>query len=411
MTDYLKRLKRFVAIDMWRIRRSDLAPRKSFWLKQLRVIVLSVREFNRDKCSMRAASLTYYTVLSIVPVIAMAFGIAKGFLELERLEGVLREWLPVQAEVEDHIIRYAHNLLSEAKGGVVTGIGVFIIFWTVVKVLTQIERSFNDIWGIRQSRSLTTKLSAYLTFAVVCPLFLVAASSLTVVATGAIASVTERIDLFGLGAVVRFITTLIPYTLVWILFTFAYIFMPNTKVNFTSGLLGGIVAGVIYQTIQFTYISVQSQATENYGAIYGSFAAVPLFLIWVQLSWLTLLYGAELAFAHNSVETYEFEPDCLNLSPALKRLLLLATAQECVRAFHEEEPPPTSQYIYKCLQMPRRLTNDILYELVEAGILIEVRQSGADRYGYHPARNINEITLAWIIEKLDNAGVNMNTIT
>ena len=178
----------------------------------------------------------------------------------------------------------------------------------------------------------------------------------------------EKIAFLGaFSPVVFFLLKLLPYGLLWGLFTFLYIFMPNTKVRFTSGLLAGIIAGTIFQIVQWAYITFQIGAA-NYNAIYGSFAALPLFLVWLQLSWLIVLYGAELSFAHQNVDTYEFEPDALQASHRLKMLLSLQIAQHLIKNFATASDPPSAAQISHRLEIPIRLVNEILSELVKSGI-------------------------------------------
>ena len=301
------RILHFIRVDIWRIRLRNLPPKKSFLIKQLRIVLLALRGFGDDKCLLRASALTFYSLLSIVPVLAMAFGIAKGFgLETELVARLseLPERFPGQEKVLNDVIESAKNLLENTKEGVIAGIGVAVLFWTIIKVLGNIEKSFNDIWGVKKARSIGRKLSDYLSMMLVCPILFVMSSSVTVFIAGQIRLVTEKIALLGaISPFIFAILRLFPYCVIWIMFSFLYIFMPNTKVNFRSGILAGIVAGTTYQVVQWVYITFQIGVTK-YNAIYGSFAALPLFLVWLQLSWLIVLFGEEISFAYQNVDTY-----------------------------------------------------------------------------------------------------------
>ncbi|HOO90878.1 MAG TPA: YihY/virulence factor BrkB family protein [Syntrophales bacterium] len=335
----------FIKGDIWRIRLKDLPRKRSFLIKQLRIFLLSLRGFDEDKCQLRASALTFYSLISIVPVAAMAFGIAKGFGFEKRLERQLLEQFQGQEEVITRVIDFAHSLLTNTKGGVIAGVGVILLFWAVIKVLGNIEASFNDIWGIREARSLGRKFSDYLSVMLLCPILLILSSSAAVFITTQVTLIVEKISLLGIfSPLISFLLKLLPYGIVWVLFSFLYIFMPNTKVNFRSGILAGIIAGTIYQIVQFGYIAFQVGAAK-YNAIYGSFAALPLFLIWLQLSWLIVLFGAEFSFAHQNVDTYEFEPDSLKISGSFKRLLSLQIAHLLVSNFAEGEKPLTATQI------------------------------------------------------------------
>ena len=402
---YVHQLVHFLKVDIWRIRMHKLPRTKSFWLKQLRIMLLAFRGFDEDQCQLRASALTYYSLLSIVPFVAMAFGIAKGFGIEKILEKQLYEKLAGQEEVVGRIINFSQSLLETTKGGVIAGVGVAILFWTVIKVLGNIESSFNDIWGIRKSRTWGRKFSDYLSIMLICPLLLIMSSSVTVLVTSQVKLVVEKIAFLGVFSPVIFmLLNLLPYCVIWVLFTYIYIFMPNTSVSFKSGLLGGVIGGTIYQVVQWIYINFQV-GVAKYGAIYGSFAALPLFLVWLQTSWIIVLFGAEISFAEQNVDTYELEPDCLKASHTFKRLLSLKIVQMCVKRFCLSQEPYTAADIVKDIEIPIRLLRQILFELTEAGILVEVRLEDGRRIGYQPAFDIEMLSVSKVNELLDDKGI------
>lgn len=408
MQNILLAISRFIDFmkdDIWRIRLENLPRKKSFFIKQLRIFLLSTRGFAEDKCQLRASALTFYSLISIVPVAAMSFGIAKGFGFEKLLEKWLLEQFAGQEEIIVKIIGFAHSLLANTKGGLLVGVGVIVLFWAVIKVLGNIEDSFNDIWGIKKARPLGRKFSDYLSVMLLCPILMIMASSATVFITTQVTLITEKVALLGIFSTVIFsVLRFLPYCLIWILFTFLYIFIPNTKVHFSSGILAGIIAGTIYQIIQWAYITFQVGAAK-YNAIYGSFAALPLFLIWLQLSWLIVLFGAELSFAHQNVDTYEFEPDSLRISDYFKKLLSLQICHLLVRNFVEGRGPLTATEISKRLDIPIRLVHKILYELVACGIISDTRTEEYKELTYQPARDINTLTIKFVVESLEDSGI------
>jgi membrane protein len=394
----------FFAIDIWRIRSRNLPLRKYFLIKQLRIVLLAIRGFDEDKCLLRASSLTFYSLLSIVPVAAMAFGIAKGFGFEKILEKQLLENFPAQEEVVARVINFAHALLDNTKGGMIAGIGLVLLLWSVIKVLNHIETSFNEIWEIQESRTFLRKFSDYFSIMLISPLIMILSSSVTVFITTQITVITAKIALLGFfSPLIFFSLKMMPYFLLWLLFTIGYILMPNTKVNVTSGLLAGVVAGTLYQVSQWGYINFQI-GVAKYNAIYGSFAALPLFLIWLQLSWLIVLFGAEISFASQNVDTYEFEPDSLKVSSAFKRLLSLQVAHLLVKNFHNGEKPFTAEQISHALEIPIRLVNIILHELVESGVLSDARTGAYKELAYQPGRDIHGLTIKFVIEALEGQG-------
>ena len=394
----------FLRQDVWRIRSGTLPRKRSFLLKQLRIIILAFRGFDEDKCSLRASALTFYSLLSIVPTAAMIFGVAKGFALEKRVEKELLEKFKGQEEVITKVIEFANSMLEETKGGLIAGIGVVVLFYLIIKLLGNVENSFNDIWGVTHARTLGRKLSDYLSMMLICPVLLVMSSSITVFITTQVTLITDKIALLGIfSPIISVLLKILPYCVIWLLFTFIYIFIPNTKVHFRSGLLGGIVAGTIYQIVQWLYITFQI-GVAKYGAIYGSFAALPFFLIWLQLSWLIVLFGAEISFAFQNVETYEFEPDSLRARPSFRKLLALRIAQVCIKNFCNGERPLSAEQISHALEIPIRLVNLILFELVESRILSEVRETSDDEPLFQPARNVDTLSINYIIQALDRLG-------
>jgi membrane protein len=338
----IPRIIRFLTVDIWRIRLRNLPRNQHFLIKQLRVILLALRGFYEDRCQLRASALTFYSLLSLVPVLAMAFGVAKGFgldTTLTEQLSALSAKFPAQKQIFDDFMVYANRLLDNTKGGAIAGIGVAVLFWTIIKMLGNIEKSFNSIWGVKKSRPIGRKLSDYLSIMLICPILFIVSSSATVFVAGRIELLVEKIALLGaISPLIFAILKLFPYCIVWVLFSFIYIFMPNAKINLRSGVLAGIVAGTIFQVVQWVYVTFQI-GVAKYNAIYATFAALPLFLLWLQLSWLVVLFGAEISFAHQNVDTYEFEPDCLRASNRFRKLLALRMTHQLVKNFCAGEDP------------------------------------------------------------------------
>ncbi len=404
MSKIILKIINFIKADIWRIRLNTIPPGKSFLIKQTRIVLLAFRGFDEDKCRLRASALTFYSLLSIVPILAMLFGIAKGFGLEKVLERQLLEKMPGQEQVINKMIAFSNSLLKNTHGGVIAGIGVAILFWTVIKVLSDIEYSFNDIWGVKKARPIGRKICDYLSVMLICPLLIIIASSATVFIISQITAIIQKLALLEIfSTAIFFILKWLPYCIIWILFTFLYIFMPNTKVKFSSALVAGIIAGTVYQIVQTIYISCQI-GVAKYNAIYGSFAALPLFLIWLQLSWLIILFGAEISFAHQNVDTYEFEPDCKNISRHYKNLLSLQITHKLVHNFINETTPVTVDEIAHNLEIPIRIVREILYELIESGIIAETKITNNSEIGYQPARPIEILSIKYVIDAIEHKG-------
>jgi membrane protein len=295
-------------------------------------------------------------------------------------------------------------MLENTKGGLIAGVGIAVLLWAVMRVLGQIEEALNDIWKIKTSRSMGRKFSDYLSIMLIAPVLLIMSSSVTVMITTHINQITQQIALLGVfSPLISLLVGILPYCLIWILFAFVYIFMPNAKINYFSGLMAGIVAGTIFVIVQKFYIVFQL-GMARYNAIYGSFAALPLFLIWLQLSWLIVLFGAELSCAHQNVESYDFIQDKNNASPSFKKLLSLQIVHLIVTRFIKEENPLTSRDISLSLDIPIRLVQEIISDLEQSGLISPIASKNGTDATYQPARDINNFTVASIIEALEKNG-------
>ena len=399
-----KRLLTFLREDIWRVR-SRALPRRQLWLfRPLRIILLALRGFDEDVCQLRASALTFFSLLSIVPVLAMVFGVAKGFGLQTHLEEVLTQRLQGQEQVLQWLIQFANTFLESTKGGLVAGVGVVLLFWTVIKVLGNIEASFNAVWGVRVGRPMARKFSDYLSIMLIAPVLLLVASGATVFLASQMTQLAERLTSLGmLSGFLMLAVTALPYVVLWVLLTFLYMFLPNTRVSLRAGVTAGVVAGTIYQMVQWVYLYFQI-GVSRFNAVYGGFAALPLFLIWVQVSWLIVLFGAEVSFAVDNEETYEFERDCANASLRFKRLLALKLTELCVKRFDQGQPPLDASALVHQLEAPVRLVRELLFELVASGILISVKQDGAVGEWYQPAQPVDRLTIRTVLDALECRG-------
>lgn len=396
----LSKIIHFITIDIWRIRFNELSGKKLFFTRALMTVVLVVRGFIEDKCILRASALTVYSLLSIVPIIAVALGIAKGFGFEAVLEAQITERLQGHPEIATWLIGFAHSLLKEAGRGAVAGIGIVLLFWTIIRMLSNIENSFNDIWGIRKGRSIGRKFSDYLAIILISPILLIMPGGIAIAVSGMLKEIPM------LAAASPFILSMLRFTsyiAIWTLFTFIYFLIPNTSVNLKPALLGGIIAGTAYQFLQWGYVNIQIGVAQ-FSAIYGTFAALPLFLIWLQISWLIVLFGAEISFAHQNAETYEFEPDFSRVSHSHKKLLSLRIVHLLVKNFSHGEKPLTAVQISHELKTPIRLVSKILYELTESNIAYEVRHENEKTIAFSPAQSLETLTIRNVIERLEERG-------
>jgi membrane protein len=399
-----EKISRFFDTDIWRLNREELSKPRAFLLKPLRMIVLTVKGFMRDNCALQASALTFYSLLSIVPVVAMAFGIAKGFGLDQRLEKQIYLRFAGQEEVLSRVIAFARSLLENTKGGLIAGVGVILLFWSAVKVLSHIENTLNHIWKV-QARSSIRRFTDYLSIMMISPLLVVISSSVNVYITTQVTAMTGRLALLQAASPIIFLLLkLLPFGLIWLLFILIYIVMPNTHVRLTSAILAGVTGGTIFQITQGIYISAQVLVSK-YNAIYGSFAALPLFLMWLQLSWMIVLIGAEIAHTHQSISQFSMAADFGKTSIHDQHRYALHILRLIIERFKQGEEPLTADQMARRLKLPPALVLQLVSYLHESALVSAVAaKKNNGPAAYQPARDIRSITIASVLEALDRRG-------
>jgi len=394
----------FLNTGIWSLPEEGLSRSKAFFIRSLKILLLSIRGYQRDQCVMRASALTFYSVLSVVPVIAMFFGIAKGFGFDKKLQAQLLEKFSGQTDVLLKVFEFSNAMLQKTKGGVIAGVGVALLLWSVVKVLGHIEDSFNCIWKVEKPRTIGRKCTDYLSMAVVCPVIFIMSSSVTVTMVSQLKFIAGKLSQWGLpSAPILVLLEAVPFVLIWVMFAFVFIYMPNTRVRLKAGIVAAVAAGTAYQAVQWIYISFQVGAAKA-SAIYGSFAALPLFLMWMQLSWLIVLMGSEISFAVQNVDTHGFHEGSGKISPRDQKILSLLVARLVVRNFSTGEKPLTASRMVNTLGMPALFVHRILADFSAAGIFSEVKPERGEEIAYQPARDIRGTTVKTVLDALERSG-------
>jgi len=258
----------------------------------LRVGISSIKGFINDNCFDKSSTLTFYTLLSIVPVIAIGFGIAQGLGMGEKFTEQIKDYLSSQPQIAEKLIQFAHSTLKQTEGGIIAAFGLVVLLWTILKMIGNIEFYFDEIWKVPIPRTFLEELKSYLPMIILFPIFLVGSNSIIIEGGKNILQSTSNMFSF-LSPATELVIKIIPYLINWIFLCFVYTYLPNTKVSWKAGLAAAVLTGILFQLWQWIYVIFQVNVS-SYGAIYGSFAAIPLFLIWLNYSWLILLYGCEL---------------------------------------------------------------------------------------------------------------------
>ena len=339
------------------------------WLvQQYRLLFYTARGLLEHGTIVRSAALTFYTLMSLVPIVAVVFAVVKGFGLADGLIDNLYALFPQNPEIIDYVVGFAEKALARTQGGVVAAVALVMLFWAIIRVFGSIESAFNNIWEVKVERSVTRQYTDYIAVVMIVPVLWVVAN--------AVGNYTQQLLGFDGSWYFDLLSRFASMFIIWVMFTILYIIIPNTKVKFKSALMAGIVAGTLFLLFQWGYIYIQRWMT-SYNAIYGSFAALPLLLIWLQTSWQILLFGGELSFAYQNIARFGEERESLLISYDQRRKIGL----------------------------PTRIVNDVLYQLVQAGQLIAVPSGDGEReVAFAPAHDTGTLTVYGVLEAVEASG-------
>ena len=399
LINFIKYLPHFFTTDIWRIPIAEASRTRRIIRRVLMSIVLAVRGFSEDRLMVKASALTYYTLFAIVPVIALVMAIARGFGMQDLIVATLSRQAGEHASVMANVLEFVNRYLEHARGGVFVGIGVVMLIWSVMSGFRHVETIFNDIWNVKKNRSISSQLSTYLSLMFVLPVLVVASSGLSMFLVSALSD-----NIFGvLSPFLIHVIKLLPYFINILIFTALFLIVPNTRVKFLSALTAGAFTGIVFQLFQFFYIKGQVFLT-SYNAVYGGFAMVPLLLLWLQISWLIILLGAELSFAVQNYANYEYAEDIKKMSRRYSNFLLLAIMTLIVKRFVAEEGPYTSEDLSKETKIPIKIVRNSINTLVDVGLVVGVHNDDSRQKSYYPAVDVNNITIGKLISRIDNYG-------
>lgn len=370
--------------------------------RQYKLLFYTVQGLSTHGTMVRSAAMTFYTLISIVPIVALIFAVLKGFGMTDDLVQNLYGLLPQMPEVVDYVVDFAQNTLARTQGGWLAAISLVTLFWAVIRVFGSIEDAFNNIWEVKNTRSVARKYSDYITVVILAPILWIVATSF--------AAYTRQ--LFGVddSMWLKIGSEVGSMAIVWLMFTFIYIIIPNTKVQFSAALMAGIIAGTIFLGFQWGYLYLQKWMT-SYNAIYGSFAALPLFLLWMQTSWEILLLGGELSFAYQNEKRFEEERQSLTSSHDCRRKLMIGIMTIVVEWMRQGRGPIPIGELRERMEIPTRILSNLLFSLTQAGMLGEVHISNKEYdVAYVPTRDISQLRLYDVIEAVEREGLDFEQV-
>lgn len=387
MIDVRKKLAAFFARELWEIDTGSLGKYKSFVIMSLRLLNVVFHEFTEGQLTLRAMSLVYSILLSIVPVLAISFSVLKAFGVHNQIEPYLNEFLaPLGSRGEEITVRIV-SFIDNMKVGVLGSLGLAMLIYTVISVIQKIEKSFNYIWRVKRSRSLLRQFSDYISVILVGPVLIFSALGITASAmSSGVMKYISSIEPFG--TLLYYAFEILPFVIVCGVFTFFYIFIPNTRVKFASALFGGVFAGVLWEVVGWGFASF-TVTSAKYAAIYSGFAILVLFMIWLYLSWLILLLGAQISFYHQYPQFLSIKKGKLSLSIRLREKIAFIIMYFIGYNFANNRKPWTLNTLVEHLNLPVDIIHDVIILLEQSELLVE---TGDDPPALLPARDIGTIT-------------------
>jgi membrane protein len=386
MIDVRKRLTDFFARGLWEIDTGSLGKYKSFVIMTLRLLNVAFHEFTEGQLTLRAMSLVYSMLLSIVPVLAISFSVLKAFGVHNQIEPYLQEFLSPLGDRGEEITVRIISFIDNMKVGVLGSIGLAMLVYTVISVIQKIEKAFNYIWRIKRSRSLLRQFSEYTSVILIGPVIMFAAVGMTASAMSSkVMKYLTSLEPFGTLLYYAFET--LPYIMVCGVFTFLYLVIPNTKVKFASALSGGVFAGVLWEIAGWSFATF-TVTSAQYAAIYSGFAILVLFMIWLYVSWLILLVGAQISFYHQYPQFLSVKKETLLLSSRLREKIAFLIMYFIGYNFSRNQKPWTLNTLVEHMNLPVDVIHDAIILLEQNNLLLE---TGDDPPALIPARDIGTI--------------------
>ncbi len=375
--------------------------RLNWKVNTIKTINLSVKSFMNSELQNRASALTYSTMLAIVPALAMLFAIGRGFGFQNLLKSQLSTMLPAQRGTMEVALEFVDRYLEQASQGIFVGVGLVFLLWTLISLMSNIEDAFNKIWGVKNDRTFPRKIIDYTAILFLLPILMVCSSGISILMS---TTLVDNPHFKFFTPALKTILDFLPFVLVWMSFIGMYTLFPNTKVKFKHAVVSGIFAGTAFQILQYLFVSGQIYVSK-YNAIYGSFAFLPLLLIWLQLVWTITLSGAVLCYSAQNIFQFNFSEDIEKMSLDYKLKICTVIMTIVVKRFQNQLPALTVRDFAALYHMPSKIVTELISEMINAGLLIVVYSTTEkESHAYVPAIDIHDITVGYVMEKINTEG-------
>ena len=401
MNKRLQQIREFIQYDLWRQSHMEIhAPKKRWLYRFLQTIILVARGFKDQVLVVRANSLSFALLFAFIPMMALIYAIARGFGFEEIVKSTISSSFLAEANVATVLLEWIERYLETARDGWFLGIGLIVLIWAVYAFFNMLENSFNSIWNVKQSRSFARRMANYVMTLLLVPVLVVVTSGISIFlnSTEVLASVLD-----GIVPIRKFMLRFLPFVATTGVFTWIFIAIPNTKVKFSSAIIPGILMGLLYQVVQALSMYLVVLFTRM-SFVYGAFSAIPLVLIWLNITCWLLLIGAELAFAIQNNDMFAYEKDLKAMSRRYKDYVMLYLLSVIIRRFEAGEAPQTAQDMAADNQLPIRLVQQLLSRLEETVIVRRVYIEDEEEHAFIPALDTKAITVEMVIGRISAQG-------
>jgi membrane protein len=398
----LKTFITFVTKTMWRVKDTEVTRGQQRRNHFLKVVYLSVKRYVANRVQVRAKALTYSTVFSLVPILALLFAIARGFGFSNLVESLLRNGIALGGDTMDMVMQFIDSYLEHTHSGIFIGIGLIVLLWSIISLTGNIEQGMNQIWGVKKPRSMFRKVTDYFSMFLLLPFFVISLGGWSIFMSTIYQNISGQLFL---SSFVNFIIELAPYVLSGLVFTGMFCFFPNTKVKFRHAIIPGLFTGSVFQAFFYFYINVQVKISA-YNAIYGSFALIPLLLFFIMVSWCIILFGVELTYVSQNMQQYSFSEDVDNVSSRFGQFACVLLLSLICKRFREGGQPYTTSELAQEGDIPYRLAEQVLFELEEDGLICPIGATDAktDAMRFMPTSDVSRLTVGQVLRTIDTNG-------
>lgn len=385
---------------IWNIDETTLTRGRRYVVRLFKFLLIIIESFTKNNLMNYASALTYSSMMAAVPVLAIVFAVARGFGFGELIEENVRTSLQMNPEISDHVLTFIDSYLQNTHSGVFIGVGLIMLLYIIVSLTSNIEVAFNNIWHVGNSRNVYRRFTDYVSVFFLLPIAIIISSGISLFLM-TFKSILP--DYQFVSSTIQWLLQITPSVLLVFALTLLYKLMPNTPVKFKHVIIPSILAATAFLAVQYIYLHYQIKLS-SYNAIYGSFAAIPLFMLWLQISWTICLVGARMCYASQNMEDYVFERSSQSLSRRYRDSICLLLMSRICKRFAAGSTPFTVNTLARDTQLPQSLVRLLLEELVQMKLLVSFNNERGTQVHFLPAMDISHMTIDKVLNHIDSMG-------